>query len=53
MQRFRGIHSLQRFTLVQGSVHSRFSAERTLTDRTTYKQSHTAAVAEWRAYSAD
>jgi putative transposase len=52
MLRFRRMHSLQKFASVHGSVHNHFSAERTLTDRTTYKATRTAALAEWRALCA-
>ena len=48
MLRFRRIHSLQRFASVHSSVHNHFNSERTLTDRSTYKQARTAALAEWR-----
>jgi putative transposase len=53
MLRFRRMHSLQKFASVHGSVHNHFSADRSLTDRTTYKQARTAALLEWRALCAD
>ena len=53
MLRFRRMHSLQKFAAVHGSVHNHFNSERTLTDRTTYKQTRTAALARWRALCAD
>jgi putative transposase len=53
MLRFRRMHSLQKFASVHGPVHSHFSAERTLSDRSTYKATRTAALAEWHALCAD
>ncbi len=53
MLRFRRMHSLQKFAFVHGSVHNHFSAERTLTDRFTYKQGRTAPLPEWRGLCAD
>jgi putative transposase len=53
MLRFRRMHSLQKFASVHGSVHNHFNSERTLTDRTTYKASRTAALSEWRGLCAD
>jgi putative transposase len=53
MLRFRRMHSLQKFASVHGSVHNHFSADRSLTDRDTYKQTRTAALAEWRDLCAD
>ncbi len=53
MLRFRRMHSLQKFASVHGSVHNHFSADRSLTDRTTYKQARTAALLEWRVLCAD
>src|SRR4028118_56406 len=44
MLRFRRMHSLQRFASVHASVHNHFNSERTLTDRTTYKQARAAAL---------
>ncbi len=45
MLRFRRMHSLRKFASIHGSVHDHFSAERTLSDRNTYKQARTAALA--------
>ncbi len=53
MQRFRRMHSLQKFAAVHGSVHNHFNSERTLTDRERYKATRTAALAEWRALCTD
>jgi putative transposase len=52
MLRFRRMHSLQMFVAVHGSVHNHFSADRSLSRRDHYKQTRTAALAEWRALSA-
>ncbi len=51
--RFRRMHSLQTFAAVHGSVHTHVSADRSLADRSTYKQTRPAALAERRALCAD
>ncbi len=53
MLRFRRMHSLHKFAAIHGSVVNHFSADRSLTDRDTYKQTRTAALAEWWALCAD
>ena len=49
MLRFRRMKTLQKFASVQASVHNHFNLERRLIDRTTYKESHSVALAEWQA----
>jgi putative transposase len=44
----RRMHSLQTFASVPFSVPNRFSSDRGLSSRPTYKQTRTAALAEWR-----
>ena len=53
MLRFRRMRCLQKFAAVHGSVHNHFNSERTLSNRSTYKQARAAALAEWRALCAD
>ncbi|WP_262829971.1 transposase [Sphingomonas sp. A2-49] len=48
MLRFRQMKSLQKFASVHANVHNHFSLERHLTDRRTYKERRSAAVAEWQ-----
>ncbi len=52
MQRFRRLHSLQKFASVHPSFYNHFNSDRSLTSRDTYKQARTAALAEWRALCA-
>lgn len=49
MLRFRRMKTLQKFASVHASVHNRFSQERHLIDRATYKERRSAAWAEWRS----
>ena len=49
MQRFRRMKSLQKFASVQASLHNHFNQERLLTNRQTYKERRSAALAEWRS----
>jgi putative transposase len=49
MQRFRQMKTLQKFASVHANVHNHFSLERHLTDRQTYRQRRSAALAEWQA----
>ena len=49
MQRFRRMKSLQKFVSVQASLHNHFNQERLLTNRQTYKERRSAALAEWRS----
>jgi len=48
MLRFRHMRTLQKFALVHASVHNHFPTERHLQNHNTYKQTHAAALAEWR-----
>ncbi len=52
MQRFKRIKSLQKFASVCASVHNHFNQERHLTDRQTYKERRSAALAEWQSLAA-
>jgi putative transposase len=47
MQRFRRLHSLQKFAALHRSVHNHFNAERSLTSRNHYKVARASALAEW------
>jgi putative transposase len=40
--------TLQKSASVHADVHNHFSLERHLTDRQTYKERHSAALAVWR-----
>ena len=48
MLRFRRMRTLQKFASVHASVHNHFPTERHLQNRSTYKQTRAAALAEWR-----
>ncbi len=48
MNRFRRMSSLQKFASVHASIQNHFSLERHLTDRQTYKERRSAALAEWQ-----
>ena len=52
MLRFRRMRSLQMFTSVRSSVHNHFNLERHLYRRDGFKESRTAALAEWRRLGA-
>ena len=52
MQRFRRMKSLQKFASIHASLHNHFNQERHLTDRQTYKERHSAALAEWQSLAA-
>ena len=45
---FRRMKTLQKFASVHGTVHNHFNQQRHLTDRQTYKDQRSAALAEWR-----
>ena len=47
MLRFRQMKTLQKFASVHASLHNHFNQERHLTDRQTYKERRSAALAEW------
>ena len=48
MLRFRQMKSLQKFASARANVHNHFNQERHLVDRQTYKDCHSAALAEWQ-----
>ncbi|WP_412546760.1 IS6 family transposase [Maricaulis sp. MIT060901] len=48
MNRFRSMRSLQKFAVVQSSVHNHFNLERHLYRRSDFKENRTQALAEWR-----
>lgn len=52
MLRFRKLKTLQKFASVHGTIHNHFNQERHLTDRQTYKNNRSAALAEWRTVMA-
>ena len=52
MARFRDIRTLQKFASAHASIHNHFNHERHLNRRDTYKQSRSAALAEWRQLAA-
>ncbi|CAN1530873.1 COG3316 Transposase and inactivated derivatives [Sphingomonadaceae bacterium] len=47
MLRFRQMKTLQKFASVHASLHNHVNQERHLTDRKTYKERRSAALAEW------
>ena len=52
MQRFRRMKSLQKFASVHANIHNHFNSQRHLVDRQTYKESRSAALAEWQFLAA-
>ena len=52
MLRFRQMRSLQKFAAVHSSIHNHFNQDRNLNPRNTFKQAHSAALAEWRGLGA-
>ena len=48
MLRFRQMKTLQNFASVHANLHNHFNLERHLTDRQTYKERRSAALAEWQ-----
>lgn len=48
MSRFRQMRSLQKFAAVHSSVFNHFNQDRQLSHRSIFKESRTAALAEWR-----
>jgi len=52
MQRFRQMKSLQKFASVHASLHNHFNQERHITDRQTYKERRSAALAKWQSLAA-
>ena len=53
MLRFRRMRTLQKVASVHASVRTHFNQERTLTSRSQFKQSRSAALAEWRCLCAE
>ena len=47
-QRFRQMKSLQKFASVHANIHNHFNSQRHLVDRQTFKESRSAAFAEWQ-----
>ena len=52
MQRFRRLHSLQKFAAVHSSVCNHFNSDRSLSSRHVYKLNRAAALSEWRQFCA-
>jgi len=52
MLKSRDAKTLQKFASIHASIHNQFNLERQLTPRETFKQSHAAAMAEWRQLAA-
>jgi putative transposase len=52
MQRFRQMKSLQKFASVHANIHNHFNSQRHLVDRQTFKESRSAALAEWQFLAA-
>lgn len=48
MLRFRQMKSLQKFASAHANLHNHFNQDRHLVDRQTYKDSRSAALAEWQ-----
>ncbi len=48
MLRFRQMKTLQKFASVHANIHDHFNLERHLTDRQTYRERRSAALAEWQ-----
>ena len=53
MLRLRRMRTLQKFASVHASGHTHFNQERSLTSRSQFKQSRSAALAEWRGLCAE
>ena len=52
MAKFRGFKTLQKFASVHASIHNHFNQERHLYSRKNFKLNRSAALAEWREFSA-
>ncbi len=52
MIRFRGMHTLQKFSAVHASFHNHFNQDRHLTGGHQFKAHRSAAPAEWRTLAA-
>ena len=48
MAKFGGIETLQKLASVHASIHNHFNQDRHLNSRDIFKQSRSAALAEWR-----
>ena len=48
MAKFRNMKTLQKFAAVHASIHNHFNQDRHLNRRDIFKQSRSAALAEWR-----
>jgi putative transposase len=48
MAKFRDIKTLQKFTSAHASIHNHFNHDRHLNRRAMFKESRSAALAEWR-----
>ena len=52
MAKFRSAKSLQKFAAIHASIHNHFNQDRHLNRRDIFKQSRSAALAEWRQLAA-
>lgn len=52
MARFRDIKTLQKFASAHASIHNHFNHDRHLTNRETFKEARSAALAEWHQLAA-
>ena len=52
MATFQDAKTLQKFAAVHASLHNHFNQDRHLNRRGIFKQSHAAAIAEWRQLTA-
>jgi putative transposase len=52
MARFRDIRTLQKFAAVHASIQNHFHPDRHLNRRSIFKESRSAALAEWRQLAA-
>ena len=52
MARFRDIKTLQKFASAHASIFNHFNHDRHLTNRATFKEARSAALAEWRQLAA-
>ena len=52
MAKFRDVKTLQQFASVHASIHNPFNQDRHLNRRDIFKQSRSAAPAEWRQLAA-
>jgi putative transposase len=52
MAKFRDVRTLQKFAAVHASIHNHFNPNRHLNRRDVFKQSRSAALAEWHQLAA-